>query len=318
MAAYWPNPDKLSSKEKGKIMNETIGFIGLGIMGQGMVKNLLKAGFTINIWNRTSKRMEPLIAAGAIACANPADVAARSDIIITVVSDTPDVEAVILGENGVINGAKEGSLVIDMSTISPQATRDIAAALLNKGVNMLDAPISGGSEGAAQGTLSIMVGGEESQVERAMPALGAMGKAITHVGEIGAGQTVKLVNQILVVVTMLGVGEALLFAQAGGLDLNKTLSAVTQGAAGSWMLSNRGPQVIERDWRPGFTIDLQQKDLRLVLEAADQLGVPMLGTGTVFQLYRTLQQQGLGGDGNHALTKALENLAGVTIDGRSS
>jgi 3-hydroxyisobutyrate dehydrogenase len=129
---------------------------------------------------------------------------------------------------------------------------------------------------------------------------------------------VKLVNQILVVVTMLGVGEALLFAQAGGLDLNKTLSAVTQGAAGSWMLSNRGPQVIERDWRPGFTIDLQQKDLRLVLEAADQLGVPMLGTGTVFQLYRTLQQQGLGSDGNHALTKALENLAGVTIDGRSS
>jgi 3-hydroxyisobutyrate dehydrogenase len=298
-------------------MNETIGFIGLGIMGQGMARNLLNAGFALNIWNRTSSRMDPLIAAGAKGCANPAEVAAKSDIIITVVSDTPDVEAVILGENGVIFGVNEGSLVIDMSTISPQATRTIAESLSNKSVHMLDAPISGGSEGAAKGTLSIMVGGDVSQVQRAMPALEAMGKAITHVGEIGAGQTVKLVNQILVVVTMLGVSEALLFAQAGGLDLNKTLNAVTQGAAGSWMLSNRGPQVIERDWRPGFTIDLQQKDLRLVLEAADQLGVPMLGTGTVFQLYRTLQQQGLGGDGNHALTKALEHLAGMTIDGRS-
>jgi 3-hydroxyisobutyrate dehydrogenase len=161
-----------------------------------------------------------------------------------------------------------------------------------------------------------MVGGDAGQVARAMPALQAMGKTITHVGEISAGQTVKLVNQILVVVTMLGISEALLFAQAGNLDLHKTLAAVEAGAAGSWMLSNRGPQVIERDWRPGFTIDLQQKDLRLVLEAADQMGVPMLGTGIVFQLYRTLQQQGLGHEGNHALAKALEHLAGTIIDGR--
>ena len=299
-------------------MKETIGFIGLGIMGQGMSHNLLHAGFTLNVWNRTRSRMDPLIEAGAIGCANPAEVAAKSDITITCVSDTPDVEAVILGENGVIFGAREGSLLIDMSTISPHTTRTIAATLAEKGVDMLDAPISGGSEGAAKGTLSIMIGGDAAQVERAMPALHAMGKAITHVGDTGAGQTVKLVNQILVVVTMLGVSEALLFAQAGGLDLNKTLDAVKAGAAGSWMLSNRGPQVIERDWRPGFTIDLQQKDLRLVLEAADQLGVPMLGTGTVFQLYRTLQQQGLGGDGNHALAKALEHLSGMTIDGRSA
>ena len=296
-------------------MKETIGFIGLGIMGQGMSHNLLRAGFAVNVWNRTSSRMKPLIEAGAAGCTNPADAAAKSDIIITCVSDTPDVEAVILGENGVIHGVRPGSLVIDMSTISPQATRDIAAALAEKEVELLDAPISGGSEGAAKGTLSIMIGGDAGQVERAMPALQAMGKTITHVGETGAGQTVKLVNQILVVVTMLGVSEALLFAQAGGLDLNKTLHAVKAGAAGSWMLSNRGPQVIERDWRPGFTIDLQQKDLRLVLEAADQLGVPMLGTGTVFQLYRSLQQQGLGEQGNHALAKALENLAGLKIDG---
>jgi 3-hydroxyisobutyrate dehydrogenase len=178
---------------------------------------------------------------------------------------------------------------------------------------MLDAPISGGSEGAAKGTLSIMVGGDAAQVARAMPVFQAMGKTITHVGPSGAGQTVKLVNQILVVVTMLGVGEALLLAQAGGLDLAKTLDAVTQGAAGSWMLSNRGPQVVQRDWRPGFTIDLQQKDLRLVLETADQLGVPLLGTSLVFNLYRTLQQQGLGREGNHALVKALEHLAGLEI-----
>ncbi len=294
-------------------MSETIGFIGLGIMGRGMSRNLLKAGFSVTVWNRTASRMEPLVEAGASAGANPADVAANSDIIITCVSDTPDVETVILGENGVIHGAKAGSLVIDMSTISPQVTQTIAARLAEQGVQMLDAPISGGSEGAANGTLSIMVGGEAAQVARAMPAFQAMGKAITHVGPNGAGQTVKLVNQILVVVNMLAVGEALLFAQAGGLDLAKTLEAVKAGAAGSWMLSNRGPQVINRDWRPGFMIDLQQKDVRLALKAADELGVPLLGTSMVFNLYRTLQEQGLGAEGNHALVKALENLAGFEI-----
>ena len=299
-------------------MSERIGFIGLGIMGRGMTLNLLKAGFAVTVWNRTASRMEPMVAAGATAGSSPADVAANSDIIITCVSDTPDVEAVILGENGVIHGAQPGSLVVDMSTISPQATREISGRLAEKGVAMLDAPISGGSEGAAKGTLSIMIGGEAADVARAMSAFEAMGKTITHVGPTAAGQTVKLVNQILVVVNMLAVGEALLFAQAGGLDLQKTLDAVKAGAAGSWMLSNRGPQVVERDWRPGFTIDLQQKDLRLVLEAADQMGIPVLGTSTVFNLYRTLQRQGLGEEGNHALVKALEHLAGLEINGRSA
>ena len=294
-------------------MSETIGFIGLGIMGQGMAKNLMEAGFEVNIWNRTPARMDPFCEAGARCCSSPADVAAHSDIIITCVSNTADVEEVILRENGAIYGAKEGSLVVDMSTISPDTTRYIAGALKHKGVEMLDAPVSGGSEGAANGTLSIMVGGDEEQFQRALPALEAMGKTITHVGDIGAGQTVKLVNQILVVVTMLGVSEALLFAQAGGLDLQKTLDAVSQGAAGSWALSNRGPQMIERDWRPGFTIDLQQKDIRLVLEAADEMGVPLLGTGIIFQLYRALLDQGLGGDGNHALVKALENMSGIIV-----
>lgn len=294
-------------------MSERIGFIGLGIMGRGMAHNLLKAGFDLWVWNRTASRMEELVAQGARSAGSPAELASSSDVIITCVSDTPDVEAVILGDSGVIHGAQPGALVIDMSTISPKTTREIVEQLAEINVHMLDAPISGGSEGAARGTLSIMVGGDPDQFERALPVFQAMGKAITHVGGHGAGQTVKLVNQILVVVNMLGVSEALLFAQAGGLDLDKTLDAVSQGAAGSWMLSNRGPQVIDRDWRPGFTIDLQQKDLRLVLAAADEMGIPSIATSLVFNLYRTLQAQGLGDQGNHALVKALENVAGFQI-----
>jgi 3-hydroxyisobutyrate dehydrogenase len=296
-------------------MAEQVGFIGLGIMGRGMAANLLRAGFPLAVWNRTRERTEPLAAAGAAVAASPAELAAASDIVITCVSDTPDVEAVILGPQGVIHGARPGSLVIDMSTISPQATRAIAAALAARGVDMLDAPISGGSEGAAQGTLSIMVGGAAAALQRALPVLQAMGKRITHVGPHGAGQTVKLVNQVLVVGNCLAMCEALLLAQAGGVDLEKTLEAVSGGAAGSWMLSQRGPQILARDWRPGFTIALQQKDLRLVLEAADQQGVPLPGTALIFQLYRTLEARGLGGDGNHALVKALEALAGFEIQG---
>ena len=294
-------------------MAERVGFIGLGIMGRGMARNLLKAGFQLTVWNRTASRADELAGEGATTAESPAALAAACDIIISCVSDTPDVRAVLLGENGAIHGARSGALVIDMSTISPQATQEIAAVLAEKGVAMLDAPVSGGSEGAAKGTLSIMVGGDAAQLERAAPVLGAMGKTITHVGGQGAGQTVKLVNQILVVVNDLAMCEALLFAQAGGVDLEKALAAVSGGAAGSWMLANRGPQIIRRDWRPGFTIDLQQKDVRLILSAADQLGVPLPGTALVFQLFRTLQAQGLGAEGNHALVKALEHLAGFEV-----
>ncbi len=294
-------------------MSEQVGFIGLGIMGRGMARNLLKAGFKVCVWNRTASKMDELAAEGATKAASPADLAAQSDVVITCVSDTPDVEAVILGDDGVIHGLRPGALVIDMSTISPHATREIARKLAGKGAHMLDAPMSGGSEGAAKGTLTIMVGGEAGQVARAMPVLQAMGKTITHVGGHGDGQMVKLVNQILVVGNCLAMCEALLFAQAGGLDLRKAFEAVAPGAAGSWMLSQRGPQILNRDWRPGFTIDLQQKDVRLVLAAADQLGVPLLGTGLIFNLYRALQADGLGGEGNHALIKALEKLSGLEV-----
>ncbi len=298
-------------------MSERIGFIGLGIMGRGMAANILRAGFPLTVWNRTPGRADELVAAGAQLATSPADLAARSDIVISCVSDTPDVEAVLFGPQGVIEGARAGMLVIDMSTISPQGAQQFAARLHDHGIGFLDAPVSGGSEGAARGTLSIMVGGPAPLVERAMPVFQAMGKTITHVGDHGAGQTVKLVNQILVVGTMLAISEALVFAQASGVDLEKTLAAVSGGAAGSWMLSNRGPYLIRRDWRPGFTIDLQQKDLRLVLAAADAVGAPMLTTSTVFHLYRTLQQAGLGHEGNHALIKAIERLAGIEVGQRS-
>ena len=268
-------------------MSERVGYVGLGIMGMGMARNLVKAGFPLSVWNRTASKAEALAAEGATARATPAEVAANSDIIVICVSDTPDVEAVLLGENGIIHGAQAGSLVI------------------------------GGSEGAAKGTLSIMVGGAAADFERAMPVFKAMGKTITHVGGTGAGQTVKLVNQVLVVGNCLAMCEALLLAQAGGVDLKKTYDAISQGAAGSWMFTNRAPQIINRDWRPGFMVSLQQKDLRLVLEAADQLGVPLPGTSLIFNLYRTLENQ-LGHEGNHALVKALEHLSGLEVGGQTA
>ena len=290
-----------------------IGFIGLGIMGRGMTHNLLKAGHKVTVWNRTAARMDEFAAAGAQTASSPAELAAHCDVILVCVSDTPDVEEVLFGENSVSAGIKSGALVVDHSTISPQKTVEMAKQLNTQGVAYLDAPISGGSEGAKNGTLSIMVGGEAVDFERAMPILQAYGKTITHVGAQGAGQMAKLVNQILVVVNQLAASEALLFAQAGGLDLAKTIDAVKGGAAGSWMLANRGPQMIVRDFHPGFTIDLQQKDLRLVLEAADEMGIPLIATSMVFQMYHTLQAQGLGGDGNHGLVKALEKMMGVEL-----
>jgi 3-hydroxyisobutyrate dehydrogenase len=297
-------------------MSDRVGFIGLGIMGTGMTRNLLRANVDLTVYNRTPERMQPLADAGAATAASPAALAASADVVFVCVSDTPDVEQVLLGGDGVLQGARPGTLVVDMSTISPRATRELAERLREAEVAMLDAPVSGGSEGAAKGTLSIMVGGEAADLERARPYLGAMGSTITHVGPVGAGQSCKLVNQILVVVNMLAAAEALVFAEAAGLDLERTLEAVTAGGAGSWMLANRGPQVIRRDWRPGFTIDLQQKDLRLVIEAADENAAPVLATSTVFQLYRALQREGLGAEGNHALVKALERLSGITVEQR--
>ncbi|CAN5887166.1 NAD(P)-dependent oxidoreductase [soil metagenome] len=289
----------------------TVGFVGTGIMGSQMAANLVGAGFDVVVWNRTRSKAEAVD--GAAVADSPADLARQCRIVIMCVSDTPDVVAVVEGPDGLLSTLSEGSLVVDHSTISPAVTVEMAELVAQKGASWIDAPVSGGSEGAVNATLSIMVGGSPDDLARARPFLEAVGSSITHVGGVGSGQMVKIVNQVLVVVNQLAVSEALLLAEAAGLDLGATLDAVEGGAAGSWMLSNRGPQMIDRDWRPGFTIDLQQKDLRLALEAADQAGVPLMGTALVFQLYRGLQNRGLGHEGNHALVKALEEMSGWKV-----
>lgn len=295
-------------------MTSRIGFIGLGIMGRGMVKNLVEKGHTVTVWNRTRERADALKRELKVTlAATPQQLAAGNDFVLMCVSDTPDVEAVLFGEDGVAAGVQSGATVVDLSTISPSAAKRFAARLAEDGVGFLDAPVSGGSEGAAKGTLSIMVGGEVAQFDRARPVLAAIGSRITHIGPSGSGQMTKLMNQVLVVVNMLAVGEALLLGRAANLDLRKAVEAVEAGAAGSWMLSQRAPQAISGYWKPGFTIDLQQKDLRLVLEAAEELGLPMFATSMVHQLYNKLQKEGKGGLGNHALVQAMEDMSGVRL-----
>lgn len=291
-------------------MADRVGLVGLGIMGRGMAANLLRSGTALTVYNRTAERAAPLVEQGAVAERTPRAVAEKSDVVISCVSDTADVEEVLFGADGVADGLAPGGLVIDTSTVSPTATRHWAERLADGGVAFIDAPLTGGSEGAEQGTLSIMVGGADADVERALPYLRQVGSTITHVGPVGHGQVTKLVNQILVVSNMLGVAEALMFARASGLDLAKVIAAVEGGAGGSWMLSKRARQVIEDDWRPGFRVDLQQKDLRLVLEAAGELRVPMLATSLISQLYQPLLRDGRAGDGNHALAETVARLAG--------
>ncbi len=285
-----------------------LGFIGLGIMGRGMAANLAAAEHELTVWNRTPGKADGL---DVRITGSPREVGSNSDIVFVCVSDTNDVEEVVFGPSGVIHGMSEGDVLVDHSTISPVATKRFSVEAEQLGVHWIDAPVSGGSEGAERGTLAVMAGGSPEALERARPFMEAYSSSIVHVGgEPGSGQMVKAVNQALVVLNQLAASEALMLANAAGLDLRKTLAAVEGGAAGSWMLSNRGPQMIERDWRPGFTIDLQQKDLRLVLEAADEVGAAMPGVALVYQLYRSLQARGLGGEGNHALVKALEHLTG--------
>ena len=287
-------------------MPETIGFVGLGIMGTGMVKNLTTKGHTVRVWNRTESKAEELAKSLKIDHAKTIkDLAASSSVLMLCVTNTGDVEQVV---NEAAASLKKGSLVIDCSTISPKATEEIAAKLREQGIGFVDAPVSGGSEGAAQGTLTIMAGGAEDDFNRAQPILEAIGTRITHMGPAGKGQVTKLLNQILVVVNMLAVSEALMFGKAAQLDLKKAVTAVEAGAGGSWMLSKRAPQVLDNYWKPGFTIDLQQKDVDLILEYAGELGVPLIATGMIRQLYARLQKEGKGHLGNHALIQALEPL----------
>lgn len=295
-------------------MKEKIGFIGLGIMGRPMSLNLLKAGFDVTVCNRTESKTDEPCSKGACKAAFPAEVAENCPIIITIVSDTPDVESVILGKNGIIETAVPGTVVIDMSTISPEATRTFAAKLKEKGIFMLDAPVSGGEQGAIDGTLSIMVGGEKDAFERCLPVFQAMGKNIIHIGPNGSGQTVKLVNQILVSGTLSSVVEALVFAKKSGVDLVKTIDAVKGGAAASWQLSNLAPKIIERDFNPGFMIDLMVKDLNLVTGSAGEMGLELPVTNIIKTMYKELQAEGEGRNGTQALIKAREKANGIIVE----
>jgi 3-hydroxyisobutyrate dehydrogenase len=275
-------------------------------MGTGMVKNLTAKGHTVRIWNRTESKAEELAKSLKTDHAKTLkDLAAVSSVLMLCVTNTGDVEQVV---NEAAANLKKGSLVIDCSTISPKATEEIAAKLREQDIGFVDAPVSGGSEGAAQGTLAVMAGGTEEDFKRAEPILQAIGTRITHMGPAGKGQVTKLLNQILVVVNMLAVSEALMFGKAAQLDLKKAVTAVEAGAGGSWMLSKRAPQVLDNYWNPGFTIDLQQKDVDLILEYAGELGVPLIATGMIRQLYARLQKEGKGRLGNHALIQALEPL----------
>jgi 3-hydroxyisobutyrate dehydrogenase len=241
-------------------MEKRVSFIGMGIMGLPMAGHLLAAGHAVTVHSRTKSKAESLLAKGAKWAMSPAEAARQAEVLFVCVTDTPDVRDVLLREGGVIEAAREGLVVVDHSTISPTATREMSAELAKKGVVMLDAPVSGGDVGARNATLSIMVGGPADVFANVESLLRVMGKTITHCGESGAGQLTKLVNQILVSVTNLAVSEALVFARSNGLDAHKTLSAVSGGAAGSWQLQNLGPRMLEGDFAPGFTIDLQQKD----------------------------------------------------------
>ena len=288
-----------------------VGVVGLGIMGAPMALNLIKAGYSLKVYNRTDRpRVQEVIDAGAERVGSPREAAAGSEVVITMVTDTPDVEQVIFGADGVGEGAAAGTTVIDMSTISPSATKDMASRLKERGIHMLDAPVSGGDVGAQQGTLSIMVGGEQEAFDHCLPVFEAMGKNINLIGGNGAGQTTKACNQIGVAVNNLAMAEALMLAAASGLDVQRVLDAISGGAAGSWQMTHLGPRILQGDFAPGFMVKLQQKDLKLVLEVANDANLALHGTSTAHQLFNVVEGAGCGDEGIQSLVKAYEAQVG--------
>ena len=288
-----------------------VGFCGLGTMGAAMAANVARAGFPLTVWNRTPGRAALPLADGATEAASPKAVAAVSDVIIICVSDTPDVEAVLFSDDGVAAGASAGSLVIDCSTIAPGETRSFAERLAGGGISLVDAPVSGGSEGAQKGTLTIMVGGEEAAVERARPVLEAMGSSITHMGPSGAGQATKAVNQVILAGTYLGVAEGMVLALKSGLDAEKVVSALAGGAAGSWVLNNRSGRMIDNDYPLGFRIALHLKDVTIALELAREVGAALPVTALASQIEAGLVARGHGDDDNSALARAIREWSGL-------
>jgi 2-hydroxy-3-oxopropionate reductase len=287
-----------------------VGFIGLGLMGRPMALNALKAGHKVRVWARRAEARARLVAAGARESASAAELAAACEVVVSCVADAPDVAEVALGSGGVAEGAGPGLVFVDMSTIAPASAREIAARLAERGVDMLDAPVSGGEVGAIAGTLTIMVGGSEAAFERALPVLEALGKTVTRVGDAGAGQVAKACNQILTGVGVAAVAEALNFARKSGVDPARVREALLGGFAYSRILENHGQRMLDRNFKPGFKAWMHQKDLRIVLEEAQRLGLPLPTAAITAQMLNAMVGSGLGEDDSIAMLKLLERMSG--------
>ncbi len=292
-------------------MPESVAFLGLGTMGAAMAANLARAGFAVTAWNRTTDRAPELADLGVTRATTPTEAVAGAGIVVVCVSDTPDVEAVLFGTDGVVEGAAAGTLVIDCSTIAPSGSWDFAARLGERGLRMIDAPVSGGSEGARNATLTIFVGGDAEDVERARPVLEALGRTITHVGPIGAGQAVKAVNQVILAGTYLGVAEGLVLATKAGLDVEQVVEALGGGAAQSWVLANRSGRMIDNKYPLGFKLALHRKDLLIALELAAQLGAVLPVSALAAQLESGLIAKGHADDDMSAIARAIRGLSGL-------
>jgi len=290
-----------------------VGYIGLGLMGKSIARNIFKAGFPVVVHNRSQAAVDELVAEGAVRANSPKEVASQVDVIFTNLPDSPDVEKVVLGENGIIEGAHDGLIFIDNSTIKPASARMIAEKLSAKNVFALDAPVSGGDIGAKNGTLTIMVGGDASALEKVMPVFQSMGKTITHVGEAGAGQVAKAANQIMVAAQMVAMGELLVFSKKAGVDPRKVVDAIKAGAAQCWSLDVKPPRLFDGNRNPGFKAYMQLKDLNIVLDTAKEYEVPISGAMANTSLFQQMIDEGMGELDNSAVVGVIEKLAGIEI-----
>ncbi|HKW04551.1 MAG TPA: NAD(P)-dependent oxidoreductase [Nitrososphaerales archaeon] len=286
-----------------------VGFIGLGLMGKPMASNILKKGFKVTVYNRSKRSVEEIVNLGASRVSSPREVGENSDIVIDMVTDVPDVREILLGQRGVIEAARKGLTVIDMSTNSPDVAASISSALSASGVEFLDAPVTGGDKGARDATLTIMVGGERQVFDRCLPVLQCMGKEIVYMGRTGLGQAAKLCNQVAVSLHTLATCESLLFATASGLNSETMLKVLTSGAASSWNLANLGPKIISRDFEPGFKAAHLHKDLKYVMRMAEDRKLSLPGTGIVSQLFNAVVAKEYGEKGTQVLARVLEELA---------
>jgi len=291
----------------------TVGYIGLGLMGKSMARNIMKAGFPLVVHNRSQAAVNELVAEGAKSAGTPAELSSQVDVIFTNLPDSPDVELVALGENGIIEGVRSGSIFVDNSTIKPASARRIAQVLGEKGVLCLDAPVSGGDIGAKNGTLTVMVGGPAEALEKVMQILQAVGKSITHIGGSGAGQIAKACNQIMVAAQMVALGELLIFARKAGADPEKVVQAIKGGAAQCWSLDVKPPRLFEGNRNPGFKSYMQAKDLNIVLESAREYGIPLPSAAVDAQLFNAMLQMGMAELDNSAVIGVIESLAGIPL-----